>query len=187
MKVRLKLKKPSKKILVGVTASIAAYKACEVISEFKDKGYSVRCAMTKDAANFITPLTLETLTGHEVSFDMFRLSDRETIQHTYLGEESDLIVVVPATCDIIGKIASGMCNDVLTCSIFASKCPVLFVPAMNDLMFANPIVKDKISYLERSGYHFVYPVIGKLACGREGMGHIAPIEKIVKESEKLLS
>jgi len=184
--VKSSSKKENKKILLGVTGSIASYKACEIISILKEKGYKVTCAMTKDAMNFITPLTLETLSGEKTATDMFELPEGRNPQHTSLGEGASLILIAPATANIIGKIASGICNDIVTCSVFASNCPVLFAPAMNDLMFSNPIVKDNISYLKDKGYHFINPVKGNLACGREGIGHIAPAEEIVKKAVKLL-
>jgi len=178
--------KNAQTILIGITASIAAYKACEIISRLRKKGYIVKCAMSRDAQWFITPLTLETLTGHEVARDMFRLPGERDPAHISLAEEADLILVAPATADIIGKTASGICDDILTCVICASSCPVVFAPAMNDRMFANRIVQDNIHYLRSKGFFFIDPVVGDLACGREGMGHLAPVETIVKKAEKYL-
>lgn len=176
-----------KTIILGITASIAAYKACEVVSTFRKKGYRVKCVMTPDAEWFITPLTLETLTGEKVVKDMFELPEERNPEHIALGEEADVILVAPATADIIGKVASGICDDILSCTIAASTKPVIFAPAMNDNMYNNGIVQDKIQYLKEKGYYFIDPVEGHLACGRVGMGHLAPLERIVDETEKLLS
>jgi phosphopantothenoylcysteine decarboxylase/phosphopantothenate--cysteine ligase len=176
-----------KNILLGVTGSIAAYKACDLIGFLKKKGFSVRCAMSKDAKWFVTPLTLETLTGKEVARKMFPPPDRRDPVHISLADEADLIVIAPATADIIGKIASGVCDDILVCAVFAATCPVVLAPAMNDNMYNNPVIQDRITYLREKGYHFVDPVVGNLACGREGIGHLAPLEKIVERVESLLA
>lgn len=175
-----------KKILLGITGSIAAYKACEAISLFRKKGFSVKCAMTPNAAHFVTPLVLETLTGEKVADSMFRLPDNREPFHISLAEWADIVVIAPATADIIGKVAAGIWDDILACTICATTSPVLFAPAMNDKMYANPIVQDKIAYLKSKGYLFVGPVEGHLACGRTGIGHLAPVEDIVKETEKVL-
>ena len=176
-----------KTIVLGVTGSIASYKACEVISILRKKKYTVKCVMSPDAKWFITPLTLETLTNEKVVEDMFSLPENRDPVHISLADEADAILVAPATADIIGKVASGICDNVLTCIIAASGAPVIFAPAMNDKMFTNPIVQDKISYLKEKGYYFIDPVEGHLACGREGIGHLADVETIVSETEKILS
>lgn len=175
-----------KKIVLGVTGSIASYKACDIISILRKKGHTVKCVMSPDAKWFITALTLETLTGEKVIDDMFSLPENRDPVHISLADEADVILVAPATADIIGKVASGICDNILTCIICAAGCPVIFAPAMNDKMFANPIVQEKIAYLKEKGYHFIDPVKGHLACGREGMGHLAPVEQIANETEKLL-
>ena len=176
-----------KNILLGVTASIASYKACEIIRLLKKKDFSVRCAMTEDAKEFITPLTLETLSGKKVAADLFSLPEERNPKHISLSDEADLILIAPATADIIGKVASGICDDILTCAVCSSNAPVVFAPAMNDKMFSNPIVQDKINYLKDKGCYFVDPVEGALACGREGTGHLAPVEQIVEKVENILS
>lgn len=176
----------AKNILLGVTGSIAAYKACDLIRALKGKGHTVRCAMTPDAEHFVTPLTLETLSCEKVVHAMFRLPDNREPLHVSLADWADLILVSPATADIIGKVAGGICDDILSCTICATKAPVMFAPAMNDNMYVNPIIQDKIAYLKTKGYGFVGPVEGHLACGRTGIGHLAPVEKIVEEAEKLL-
>jgi phosphopantothenoylcysteine decarboxylase/phosphopantothenate--cysteine ligase len=176
-----------KNILLGVTGSIASYKACDLVGLLRKKGHSVRCVMSRDAKWFVTPLTLETLTGQKVVEDMFRLPENRDPIHVSLADEADIILIAPATADVIGKVASGIADDMLTCTICASDCPVVFAPAMNDRMYNNPIVQDKIQYLREKGYHFIDPVVGHLACGREGIGHLAPLERIVEKTEKILA
>jgi phosphopantothenoylcysteine decarboxylase/phosphopantothenate--cysteine ligase len=176
-----------KNILLGVTGSIAGYKACELISLLRKKDHSVRCVMSKDAKWFVTPLTLQTLSGKEVASKMFPPPDKHDPLHISLADEADLILIAPATADVIGKLASGVCDDILACTVFASDCPVVLAPAMNDKMYNNAIVQDKIAYLKKKGYHFVDPVVGHLACGREGIGHLAPLETIIKKVESVLA
>lgn len=178
---------PGKNILLGVTGSIASFKACELIGLFRKEGWSVRCVMSRDATRFITPLTFETLTGKKVADDMFRSPEARIPGHISLADEADVVIIAPATADIIARIAAGICDDILTCTVCATDKPVLFAPAMNDKMFNNPVIQDKIRYLQEKGYNFADPVFGHLACGREGMGHLAPLETIVEETRKLLN
>ena len=177
----------NKNILLGVTGSIASYKACDLVGLLRKKGFSVRCVMSKDAEWFVTPLTLETLTGKNVVRKMFPPPEKKDPVHISLADEADLILIAPATADIIGKIASGISDDILCCTVFASDCPVVLAPAMNDKMYNNPVIQDKISYLRDKGYHFIDPVVGHLACGREGVGHLAPLDVIVKRAESILA
>jgi len=175
-----------KNILLAVTGSIASYKACDIISLFRKEGYNVKCAMSKDAKWFITPLTLETLTGNKVAVDMFALPDNRTPGHISLADEADLILVAPATADIIARVACGICDDVVSCVICATDKPVVFAPAMNTKMYQNAIVQGNIKKLTDLGYKFVGPVKGRLACGTEGDGHIAEPRAIVDFSIKAL-
>lgn len=175
-----------KNILLGITASIAAYKSCELIRLFQKKGYFVRCAMSQDAEKFITLLTIETLTGNKTVNDMFLLPEERSVAHISLAEEADVILVAPATADIIAKVAAGICDNILSAVICACSCPVIFAPAMNDKMYDNPIVKDNMEYLMGKGYKFIAPTKGALACSREAIGHLAPLEEIVQETEKYL-
>jgi phosphopantothenoylcysteine synthetase/decarboxylase len=174
-----------KKIVLGITASIAAYKACDIIGILRKKGYSVKCVMSPDAKWFVTKTTIETLSGEQVVSDMFKRPCGMNPAHIALSDEADIILVAPATADIIGKIASGICDDILSCTVAAAACPVVLAPAMNDRMFSNPVIQDKINYLKEKGFHFIDPVEGHLACGREGMGHLAPVEDIVERTEKI--
>jgi phosphopantothenoylcysteine synthetase/decarboxylase len=175
-----------KRIVLGVTASIAAFKACEIIGLLRKKGHSVKCVMTPHSKWFVTATTLETLSGERVVENMFKKPERVDPAHIALADEADVILIAPATADIIGKIASGICDDILSCTVAAASCPTIFAPAMNDRMFSNPIIRDKMEYLREKGYHFIDPVEGHLACGRQGVGHLALPETIVEEVEKVL-
>ncbi len=176
------------KIVLGITGSIAAYKACDIIREFKKKNNEVICIMTSAAKEFITPLTLATLSENPVYDDIFYFSKNynSKIKHIDLSQDCDLILVVPATANIIGKIASGIADDLLTATVMASKKPVLFAPAMNKNMWENNIVKENVVKLKKFGYKFVGPKKGLLACGDYGDGHIEDTEKIVNEAISLL-
>ena len=176
-----------KNIVLGITASIASYKACDLVGAFRKKGFSVQCVMSPDAKHFVTPLTLETLSGNKVVDSMFSLPDNREPIHISLADKADIVLIAPATADIIGKLAAGICDDILTCTVCATKAPVLLAPAMNDNMFNNAIVQDKIEYLKGKGYKFIAPVKGHLACGREGIGHLAPLEDIVAATEKAIN
>ena len=146
-----------KNILIGVTASIAAYKACELVSLFKKQDFSVKCMMTLGACEFITPLTMETLTGDNVACEMFSLPENRSLKHISLSKEADIILIAPATADIISKVAGGICDDIITCTVCASTKPVVFAPAMNDNMYNNPIIQEKIQYLKDKKYYFIDP------------------------------
>ena len=175
-----------KNIILGITASIAAYKACEIINHLKKKGHSVKCILTKEAEEFITPLTLETLSGNRLYKDMFKLPEKRDIIHVSLAKEADLIVICPATANIIGKLASGISDDLLTCTVISSTSPVLIAPAMNDNMYKNRITQKNIQELKKIGYKFIDPVVGHLACGYTGIGHLAEPNQIIKRIEKML-
>lgn len=175
-----------KTVVLGITASIAAYKACDLIGILRKKGYSVKCVLTPDAKWFVTPTTIETLSGEKAVDSMFERPERREVAHISLADRADVILIVPATADIICKIAAGICDDILSCTVAAAKCPTVFAPAMNDRMYSNPIIQDKMAYLKEKGYHFVDPIEGHLACGREGMGHLALPETIVDRVEKIL-
>jgi len=176
-----------KNIVLGITGSIAAFKACELIGRLREKGHSVQCVMTPEAENFITPLTLETLSREKTVREMFCSSDSRDAAHISLATWADLILVAPATADVLGKVAAGICDNILICTIAAAGCPVVFAPAMNDKMFNNPIIQEKIEYLKKKEYHFVAPVTGRLACGSSGIGRLAPLEKIVEIVENILT
>ena len=176
-----------KKIILGITGGIAAYKAIELARLFIKSGASVWPVMTKASANFITPLTLQTITGNPVARDMFDLTQESRISHIELAEKADIVVVAPATANIIGKVASGIADDLLTTVIMATRAPLLFAPAMNSNMYENKIVQANIERLKKNGCSFIGPEEGELACGYEGRGRLAPIEDIVDAAEECLA
>lgn len=176
-----------KTVIVGVTASIAAYKACEIVNLLKKDSFDVKVIVTKDALEFVTPLTLQTLSGNKVLTDMFAPPDKWNPMHTSLADSASLILIAPATANVIGKLANGICDDLLTCVAYASKAPVLIAPAMNENMYNHKIVSENIAKLQKTGYVFVGPVKGHLACGHDAIGHIAPVPEIIKEVKKRIT
>ena len=183
----LKMAKKKKEIILGITGSIAAYKACDIINSLRRLGFNIIPVMTKEAKNFISALTLQTLSDNKVIEDMFAPPPEDfNPLHTSLAERADLVLVAPATANIIGKIACGICNDILSCTICSTKAPVLIAPAMNDRMYNNKIISGNISRLKKLGYIFIGPVSGRLACGYRGMGHLASVDAIVHQVKKVL-
>ncbi len=159
-------------VLLGVTGGIAAYKATELLRLLVKAGADVHVVMTRSAQEFVTPLTFQTLSGHPVHTELFSLVQEQEIGHISLADRADLILVAPATANLIGKVAVGLADDLLTTTIMATKAPVLFAPAMNTNMWENPIYQENQAKLERYGYHFILPVSGALACGWEGQGKL---------------
>ena len=176
-----------KKIILGITGGIAAYKACEIIRRLKKLGAQVIVVMTDNAEKFITPLTLETLSENEVVTEMFPKRRFVGVRHVDLAGWADLILIAPATANIIGKIRSGIADDILTTIVISSKAPVLIAPAMNVNMYENPIFQENLSYLEKLGYKFVEPEVGELASGIVAKGRLAEPEAIVDEAVRLLT
>lgn len=176
-----------KKIVLGVTGSIGAYKALELTRLLKKEGAVVWPVMTASAKEFISKLSLSTLAGVPVQDTLFGLTDESGINHIDLADGPDLILVAPATANTIGKIAGGLCDDLLTTTIMASKAPVLIAPAMNDNMYSNPIVEGNMRKLKEVGYGFVEPAFGPLACGHVGMGRLADPPHIVEACKEALS
>ena len=175
-----------KNILLGVTASISAYKACDLITELRDKGYVVTVVMTKDAHHFVTPLVLQSFAGREVVEDFFSLPGRVKPVHIELAKGNDLILVAPATADIIAKFAHGFADDVLTSAVLASTAPLLVAPAMNEKMFFNTRTQENIERLKKAGVVIIPPIKGHLVCSDEGMGHLAENASIIAAIEKSL-
>ena len=176
--------KRDKNIILGVTASIAIYKACDIIRRFKDAGVSVTVIQTKESEELIKPILFESLSGNKVYRGLFESPEAWNIEHISLAKKADLILVAPATANIIAKIASGICDDLLTCVICATRAPVLIAPAMNENMYNNKITQANIGKLKSLGYKFIEPGIGKLACGDLGVGCLAEVGTIVKEVVK---
>ena len=175
-----------KEIILGVTGSIAAYKACDIIRQLKQAGFSVKVILTKEAEYFITALTLQTLSGNQVYSEMFQIPADWQLVHISLAKRADLILVAPATANIIAKLASGICDDLLAAIILATSAPVLICPAMDENMYQNKITQDNLAKLKKYGYRFIGPIKGRLASGKFGLGHLAKVEDIVKEARKVL-
>ncbi|HHY38404.1 MAG TPA: bifunctional phosphopantothenoylcysteine decarboxylase/phosphopantothenate--cysteine ligase CoaBC [Clostridia bacterium] len=176
-----------KTAIVGVCGGIAAYKVPEVIRGLMKHGLRVYVIMTRAATRFITPLTFRTVSRNPVFVRMFEEPKLWDVEHIALAERADLFLVVPATADIIGKVASGIADDYLSTTIMACGAPVIFAPAMNSRMWENPIVQANVSRLEDLGYRFIGPERGELACGTEGTGRLASPEVIVDYCVGLLS
>lgn len=174
-----------KNIILGVTASIAIYKACDIVRRLKEQAFSVTVVMSKEAEELIRPIVFQSLSSNKVYGGLFTPPDTWEIEHVSIAEKAGLVLVAPATANILGKVASGVCDDLLTCVICATKAPVLFCPAMNENMYKNRIVQGNIKKLKSFGYKFVEPRSGRLACGKTGVGCLAEVETIIKEAKKL--
>ena len=175
-----------KNIILGVTASIAIYKACEIVRRLREEAFSVSVVMTKEAEGLIKPIVFQGLSGNKVYRGLFEELEGWEIGHVSLAEKADLVLVAPATANIIAKIASGICDNLLTCVICATKAPVLIAPAMNENMYKNKITQGNIKKLKSLGYKFIEPRVGRLACGKVGVGCLAEVETIIKEVKKSL-
>ncbi|BCA79576.1 bifunctional phosphopantothenoylcysteine decarboxylase/phosphopantothenate--cysteine ligase CoaBC [Desulfuromonas sp. AOP6] len=175
-----------KKIILGVSGGIAVYKAVELLRLYVKAGADVFVIMTKNAQEFVAPLTFQTLSGNPVHTDLFDLFQEKEIGHISLADRADLFVVAPATANIIGKVAAGLADDLLTTTIMATKAPVLFVPAMNVNMWENPIYRQNEEKLKSVGYQVMEPALGMLACGWEGKGKLPDPVDILAETERLL-
>jgi phosphopantothenoylcysteine decarboxylase/phosphopantothenate--cysteine ligase len=170
-----------KKIVLGVTGSIAAYRSANLIRQLIEKGLDVSVVMTKEAEHFITPLTLSSLSGEKVYRDMFgQFDDPLAMPHITLAKEADILLISPATANIIGKLASGIADNLIACIALATKAPIFIAPAMNTEMYHNEIVQENCRKLKKHGMKFIDPVKGKLACGTTGDGHIADEKDIVR-------
>lgn len=175
-----------KEIILGLTGSVAIYKSCEIVRRLKSKGFNVTVIMTEEATRFITPLLMEAVSGNKVERDLFSLPQTHNPQHISLARRAGLVLIAPATANIIAKVASGLCDDLLTCTVLSTKAKVLFAPAMNKEMFEKEIVQENISRLKRIGYRFIGPVEGELICGEIGEGCLASVERIVNEVMRVL-
>ncbi len=173
-------------IVLGLTGSVGAYKVCDVIQELKRQGYSVTCIMSACAEKFIGKATLQALTAHKVYTELFDDNSAEIV-HTKLAGKADLVLVAPATANILGKYAQGLADDLLSCTLLATEAPVLMAPAMNVHMWNNPAVQRNVELLKTQGTHFVGPISGSLACGYDGIGHIAEASEIVAAVNNVLS
>lgn len=177
----------NKEIIVGVTGGIAAYKTAEFIRILTRRGANVHVVMTKNAMEFVTPLTFQTLSGNPVIHEMFELFRGSKIGHIALSDIADLLVIVPATANIIGKIANGIADDFLTTMVMATTVPVFFVPSMNTKMWSSKMVQANLQKLSDAGYELMEPASGDLACGTDGKGRLPSIEEIVERIEDIFT
>lgn len=161
-----------KTIVLGVTGGIAAYKAIDIVSRLRKLNATVQVIMTASAARFVTPLTFQEMSANPVVVSMWGESQQWNVEHIALATMADAFLIAPATANIIGKIASGIADDMLSTTVMATTAPVIFAPAMNTQMFCNPIVQKNITNLKALGYHFMEPASGVLACGTEGIGRL---------------
>jgi len=175
-----------KHVLLGVTGSIAAYKSCDVVNSLRKAGFETKVAMSADACHFITPLTLQTLSGNKVITDMFELPAQWDVCHVSLAEWADLVLIVPASADMIAKLACGSADSIVSAAVLSAKCNILIAPAMNDNMYNHKAVQKNIAALKGLGYKFVGPRRGRLACDRAGIGHIADVSDIVRAVKAML-
>jgi len=176
-----------RRIVLGVTGGIAAYKAAELLRELVRRGAKVRVVMTDHACKFVTPLTFETLSENPVATDLFWAPGDFGIAHIALAEFAQLVVIAPATANIIGKMAAGLADDLLTTVLLATDAPVLICPAMNAKMYANAIVKENLARLVSRGHMILEPGYGELACRVEGQGRLAEPLEIAEEIESILT
>lgn len=176
-----------KEIVLGVTGGIAAYKSCEIVRVLRKEGAGVRVILSASGARFITPLTLQTLSKNPVYTDLFDLITESEIGHISLAQRANLLLIAPATANILGKIRGGIADDMLSTVVMATAAPVLLAPAMNSQMYASAAVRDNVEVLRERGFTFVEPDEGELACGTTGPGRLADTEKIVEMARILLA
>jgi phosphopantothenoylcysteine decarboxylase/phosphopantothenate--cysteine ligase len=175
-----------KQVVVGVCGGIAAYKAAELVRLFVKAGAQVHVVMTRSATEFVTPLTFQTLSGNPVHTELFNLYQEQEIGHIALADRADLVVVAPATANMIGKVAGGLADDLLSTTLMATRAPVLFAPAMNVNMYENSLYQKNHTALLEHGFHFIDPVVGALACGWEGKGKLPDPQAIFNTASALL-
>lgn len=175
-----------KNIVLGVSGGIAAYKSCTLVREFVKRGANVDVVMTPNATQFVTPLTMETLSNNPVSVDMFATHDHRDVEHVSLAKKADLFVVAPATANVVGKYANGIADDMLTTTLMATTAPVVICPAMNVNMYNSAAYRANVATLKKRGVYFVDAESGFLACGDVGQGRLAEPKEIVVSCERIL-
>ena len=176
-----------KTILLGVTGGIAAYKAAALASALVKQHAAVEVVMTKNATEFITPLTFEQLTGRRVMVDTFNRNFSHNVEHIALADRTDLVIIAPATANVCAKLAHGLADDMLTTSVLACRCPKLIAPAMNTNMLENPVTQDNLDILRRYGWDVIEPASGRLACGAVGKGKLPEPEELLQHILKYLA
>jgi len=179
----MKRKNKTRNIVLGVTGSIAAYKAAELVRLMKGRGWDVRVVMTRSAVEFVSELTFRTLSQHPVGVEMFGNFDEWMPGHISSADWADAVVIAPCTANVIAKIAHGLADDLLTCTVLATEAPVLVAPAMNVKMWNNPATQANIKIIKSCGISVIDPGTGDLACGYQGKGRMAPLEKIMSAVE----
>jgi len=175
-----------KTVILGITGSIAAYKAADIASKLTQAGAKVEVVMTEAATKFITPLTLCNITGRPVVTDMFELASEFSIEHVALAEAADIVVIAPSTACVIAKLAAGIADDMLTCTVLATKAPIALAPAMDVNMFQNPITQENLAKLKTRGFVIVGPEHGRLASGKIGSGRLAEVDQIIDAIKQVL-
>src|SRR5438270_2380672 len=176
-----------REIIVAVCGGIAAYKVADVVSKLVQLGAGVTVVMTTEAQRFVTPLTFEALSGRKVRTDTFDLVESSDPQHIALTERADLMLVAPATNNIIAKVANGLCDDLVSLMVCAAACPVVFAPAMNNRMWNHPVAQENFAKLANLGYRFIGPEPGWLACRNVGVGRLSEPAQIVAELTRMLT
>jgi len=176
-----------REIILAVCGGIAAYKVADLLSKLVQRSCGVTVVMTPSATRFVTPLTFQTLSGRPVRTDMWDLPDSSDPQHIGLTEKANLMLVAPATANIIAKTAAGLCDDLVSTMINAAACPVVFAPAMNNLMWTNPITQENVQKLTRLGYRFIGPEEGWLACRNTGPGRMSEAGSILEAVTQILT
>ena len=176
-----------REVIVAVCGGIAAYKVADVVSKLVQLGAGVTVVMTDEAQRFVTPLTFEALSGRKVRTSTFDLVDAGDPQHIGLTERADLMLVAPATGNIIAKVAHGLCDDLVSLMVCAAACPVVFAPAMNNRMWDHPVARENVAKLTHLGYRFIGPEPGWLACRNVGLGRLSEPKKIVEEVTRMLT
>ena len=174
------------RIILGITGSIAAYKAADLASQLIKAGHRVTCVLTKSALAFVTPLTLSTLSKNPVITDLFAEKEGWQPGHIQLADEADLLLIAPATANILAAMAHGFANDALTAISLATRAPILIAPAMNGKMWLHAATQANVALLKKRGAEFIGPEAGRLACGYEGLGRLWPVEKIAARVLQLL-
>jgi phosphopantothenoylcysteine decarboxylase/phosphopantothenate--cysteine ligase len=176
----------NKTVVLGITGSIAAYKSADLASKLTQAGARVEVIMTDSATKFVSPMTFRSLTNRPVVTDMFELSSEFSLEHVALAEAADVVVIAPATADIIARIAAGIADDMLSCTVLATKAPVIIAPAMHSGMWENSVTKENVAKLKARGITFVEPGYGRLASGGIGHGRLAEVEKIIGTINQVL-
>jgi phosphopantothenoylcysteine decarboxylase/phosphopantothenate--cysteine ligase len=176
-----------REIIVAVCGGIAAYKVADVVSKLVQLGAGITVCMTEGAQKFVTPLTFEALSGRPVRTGTFELVESSDPQHIALTERADLMLVAPATNNIIAKVAHGLCDDLVSLMVCAAACPVVFAPAMNNRMWDHPIAQENVAKLASLGYRFIGPEAGWLACRNVGTGRLSEPQKIVDAVTEMLT